>query len=129
MKKTARSDELFDGVPVRGILYRPIAPASGKRETMKRMGDFRLVFMMRKAVKMLETMAMPPGIMLYRIVWKVVRPNPFRMRGPKAPIPPDTRETQKTRQESALWHVETVRRPTHDHEDPLLWVCEAFPDM
>jgi len=40
--------------------------------------------------------------MLYRIVWKVERPNPLRMSGPKAPIPPDTREMQKTREKHGI---------------------------
>lgn len=34
--------------------------------------------------------------MLYRIVWKGSSPKPCRMRGPKAEIPPDTRDAQKT---------------------------------
>jgi hypothetical protein len=44
----------------------------------------------------LVTMWIPPGIMLYRIDWKGSRPKPEMMRGPKAEIPPETRDTQNT---------------------------------
>lgn len=65
------------------------------------------------AAMMFETIPMAPGIlhsfsmscykeehemthMLYKIVWNGSSPNPSKIKGPKAEIPPLTSETQKT---------------------------------
>ena len=60
--------------------YNAEAPASGNSVMMKMINDLILKYPMAHPEMMLETTMMAPVIMLYRMVWKGLRPNPCRMR-------------------------------------------------
>ena len=55
------------------------AAASGNMQTPSKTGDFLVVTVTTHAVMMLATIPIAPGIMLYRIVWKGLRPKPLRI--------------------------------------------------
>lgn len=70
-----------------------------------------------------------PGIMLYRIVLNASKPKPRMMSGPKAPIPPETRDTQNTEKSQECPISLEPLLLTRKDETPLLDVEEALADL
>ena len=74
-------------------------PIIGGMQRSASAGPFFLVQVAKAAPPIVATICTAPNGMLRRIVWKLLNPNPFTIKGPKVVMPP----------EGILGHISTHR--------------------